>query len=251
MYCGGTPVFADVLEDTVTVDPAMIKSCITEKTKAIIPVDFAGHPAELEDIKTIASKHGLIVIEDAAHALGAEYRGKKIGSCKYSDMTVLSFHAVKHITTGEGGMVLTNRKDFYEKLVMFRSHGITKDKSFLINKNKASWFYEMQALGFNYRITDIQCALGLSQINKLDCFVKRRREIAKFYKKEFNGIQKISYLNEKKYVMSSWHIFPIRVKKNRDKIFNRLRSKGIGVNVHYIPIYCHPYYKRLGYKKGL
>ena len=251
LYCGGMPVFADVLEDTVTVSPAMIKSCITGKTKAIIPVDFAGHPAELEDIKTIASKHGLIVIEDAAHALGAKYKGKKVGSCKYSDMTVLSFHAVKHITTGEGGIVLTNRKDFYDKLLMFRSHGITKDKAFLINKNKASWFYEMQMLGFNYRITDIQCALGLSQMNKLDHFIKRRREIAGFYKKEFDEVREIGCLNEKKYAMSSWHIFPIRVRKNRDVIFNKLRSKGIGVNVHYIPIYLHPYYKRLGYKKTL
>ena len=251
LYCGGTPIFADVLEDAITINPDRIKSCITKKTKAIIPVDFAGHPAELEDIKKIASKRGLVIIEDAAHALGAEYKDKRVGCCEYSDMTILSFHAVKHITTGEGGMVLTNRKDFYDKLIMFRSHGITRDRRILINKNKGRWFYEMQFLGFNYRITDIQCALGLSQMDRLDNFVKRRRKIANFYKKGFSDIQEIVCLSEKEYAMSSWHIFPIRVRKNRDKVFDKLIARNISVNIHYIPVYLHPYYKKLGYKKGL
>ena len=251
LYCGGTPKFADILEDTVTIDPAEIKKNITKKTKAIIPVDFAGHPAELEEIKKIAAEYNLIVIEDAAHALGSEYKGSKAGSCEYSDMTILSFHAVKHITTGEGGMVLTNRKDLYDKLVMFRSHGITRNNRMLINKNKKKWFYEMQALGFNYRITDIQCALGMSQMDRLDSFVKRRREIAGLYKDGFSDMKDIICLSEREYAASSWHIFPIRVKEDRDIVFNRLQSKGIGSNVHYIPIYLHPYYKKLGYRKGL
>ena len=251
LYCGGRPRFADVLEDTTTIDPSGIKKAITKKTRAVIPVDFAGHPAELEDIRKIASRFGLAVIEDAAHALGAEYKGKKIGCGRYSDMTILSFHAVKHITTGEGGMVLTNKKYFYDKLIAFRTHGIMRDKAMLRDKNKGRWFYEMQSLGFNYRITDMQCALGLTQMDRLDVFIKRRREIAQFYKEGFNGIEDIACLGEKEYVKSSWHIFPIRIKRDRNKIFDKLLSKGIGVNVHYIPIYLHPYYKGLGYRKGL
>lgn len=251
LYCGGRPVFADILKDTATIDPLSVKKLITKKTKAIIPVDFAGHPAELEEIWRIASRNNIVVIEDAAHALGAEYKGQKIGCCRYSNMTILSFHAVKHITTGEGGMVLTNKRDFYDKLIMFRTHGITRDPDKLINKGNGKWFYEMQFLGFNYRITDIQCALGLSQMDKLDDFVKRRREIAQFYKDEFSEIKKVSCLEERTYAKSSWHIFPIRVTKDRRKIFDDLKRNNISVNVHYIPVYLHPYYKRLGYKKGL
>lgn len=251
LYCGGKPKFADILEDTIGIDPSAIERCITNKTKAIIPVDFAGHPAELAEIKKIASKHNLIVVEDAAHALGAEYKDKKVGCCEYSDMTILSFHPVKHITTGEGGMILTNKRNLYDKLVMFRTHGITKDRNKLVNKRNGLWFYEMQYLGFNYRITDIQCALGLSQMSKLDDFIKRRREIASFYKDEFNDTDGIMCLNEKKHAVSSWHIFPVRIRRHRDKIFDRLRSMGIGVNLHYIPIYLHPYYKKMGYRKGL
>ncbi len=250
LYCGGVPKFADILEDTVTIDPYSIKKLINKKTKAIIPVDFAGHPAELEEIKNIADKYGALVIEDAAHALGAEYKGSKIGSCKYSDMTILSFHAVKHITTGEGGMVLTNKKDLYDKLIMFRSHGITKDNEKLINKKMSKWFYEMQFLGFNYRITDIQCALGISQLNKLDKFVALRRYIADLYKEAFNDVHGISCLAEKPYCRSSWHIFPIRIERYRDDVFDKLIAKNISANLHYIPIYLQPYYKKLGYKEG-
>ena len=251
LYCGGRPRFADVLDDTLTIDPHKIEKAITKRTRAIIPVDFAGHPAESKKIKKIASKYGLIIIEDAAHALGAEYRGRKVGCCKYSDMTILSFHAVKHITTGEGGMVLTNRKDLYDKLVMFRTHGITRDKGMLADKNKPAWFYEMQFLGFNYRITDIQCALGLNQMKRLDAFVKTRRKIAAFYKECFKDIKDIECLTERKYAKSSWHIFPVRIKRKRDMVFDGLRRRGIGANLHYIPIYLHPYYRDLGYKKGI
>lgn len=251
LYCGGKPRFADIIEDTVTIDPYEIEKNITKKTKAIIPVDFAGHPADLEEIKKIAEKYNLIVIEDAAHALGARYKGDRVGSCRYSDMTILSFHAVKHITTGEGGMVLTNNKGLYDRLVMFRSHGITREKRLLVNKDKGKWFYEMQLLGFNYRITDFQCAMGSSQMDKLDSFIKRRRHIAKFYMEEFNKTEGVTCLAERPYCVSSRHIFPIRVRKDRNGIFDALRSKNIGANLHYIPIYLHPYYKKLGYKKGL
>lgn len=251
LYCGGRPKFADVLDDTITIDPSKAKKEINKKTKAIIPVDFAGHPAELREIRKIALRYGLIIIEDAAHALGSKYRGKKIGCCEYSDMTVLSFHAVKHITTGEGGMVLTNRKDLYDKLAMFRSHGITRDYGKMINKKMPRWFYEMQFLGFNYRITDIQCALGISQLKKLNRFVALRGAIAGRYKEAFGSMAGISCLSERSYARSSWHIFPMRVKKQRDIVFNQLIANGINANLHYIPIYLHPYYKKLGYKRGL
>lgn len=250
LYCGGKPVFADIEEDTANIDPDEIIKKITKKTKAIIPVHFAGHPCDLEEIKKIAQKYNLIVIEDAAHALGAEYKKSIIGSCKYSDMTILSFHPVKHITTGEGGMILTNSKKYYEKLLMLRTHGITKDKDMLINKDEGSWYYEMQLLGFNYRITDFQCALGINQLRKLDKFIERRRKIVEKYNKAFSELEEITLPPEREYVKPSWHLYCIRVKKNRNLVFKKLREKGIGVNVHYIPIYFQPYYRKLGYKIG-
>ena len=226
VYCGGKPKFADILGDTITIDPSEIQKAVTKRTKVVIPVDFAGHPAELEEIKKISSKYRLTVIEDAAHSLGAEYKNTKVGCGKYSDMTILSFHAVKHITTGEGGAVLTNSRKFYDCLTMFRTHGITRNRKILENKNKQKWFYEMQLLGFNYRITDIQCALGSRQMDKLGSFIKRRREIAEFYKENLNGMKNIDFVHERKYAKSSWHIFPIRIKKKRDYVFEQLRSKG-------------------------
>ncbi|MCX5751394.1 MAG: UDP-4-amino-4,6-dideoxy-N-acetyl-beta-L-altrosamine transaminase [Candidatus Saganbacteria bacterium] len=251
LYCGGKPVFADVQEDTLNIDPEEIKKKITSKTKAIIPVHFAGHPCDLEKIYAIAKDNKLIVIEDAAHALGAEYKSARIGSCTYSDMTILSFHAVKHITTGEGGMVLTNNEELFKKIVMFRTHGITKDQALLENKDEGCWYYEMQDLGFNYRITDFQCALGLSQLKKLDLFVNRRREIVAQYNQAFNGLANITVPIEKSDVKSSWHIYPVRFKGERKNIFNKLREKGIGVNVHYLPVYFQPYYRSLGYQTGI
>lgn len=246
LYCQAKPVFADIQEDTVNIDPEEIKKKITRNTKAIIPVHFAGHPCDMQEIHHIAQKHKLIVIEDACHALGAEYKGSKIGSCKYSDMTVFSFHPVKSITAGEGGAVLTNRRDFYEKLLMLRTHGITKDKTKLANKNAGGWYYEMQELGFNYRITDFQCALGVSQLRRLDEFIKRRRFIISIYNKGFSGMQEIVLPHERKYVKSAWHIYCIRVRKpeERRRVFDELLKSGIGVNVHYIPIYRQSYYKK-------
>lgn len=253
LYLGGKPVFADIKEDTYNIDPEEIKRKIRNKTKAIIPVDLAGQPADPDEIYEIAKEHNLIVIEDASHALGAEYKGKKVGSL--SDLTIFSFHPVKHITTGEGGMIVTKNKEFYEKLLMFRTHGMTKSKVKLI-KNEGSWYYEMQELGYNYRITDCQCALGISQLKKLHKFIGQRREIVKRYNEAFKNIEEIIVPYEKPEVKSAWHIYVIRLKldklkASRREIFEALRAENIGVNVHYIPVYYHPYYQKLGYKKGL
>jgi UDP-4-amino-4,6-dideoxy-N-acetyl-beta-L-altrosamine transaminase len=252
LYCGGKPVFADIQKDTVNIDPEEIKKKINPNTRAIIPVHFAGHPCDLEEIKEIAEKHNLLIIEDASHALGAEYKKSKIGSCKYSDMTVFSFHPVKHITTGEGGVVLTNQKNLYESLLLFRNHGITKDKK-KMTKFNGPWYYEMQTLGFNYRITDFQCALGISQLKKLDKYITRRRKLVSIYNKELSKIDKIILPVEKPYVKSSWHIYYIRLKdaSKRRLIFEELQKSNIGVQVHYIPVHLQPYYqKNFGFKSG-
>ncbi len=249
VYCGGKPVFADIKEDTLNIDPEEIRNRLSGKTKAILPVDFAGHPADLDEIKAIAEERGLIVIEDAAHALGAEYKGRRIGSL--SDMTILSFHPVKHITTGEGGMILTNSQEFYEKLKIFRHHGIVRD-----NLDKDSWYYEIHDLGHNFRITDFQCALGLSQMNKLDQFIQRRREIAARYNEAFAEMAEIVTPVEKENIKAVYHIYVIqlqleRLKAGRKEIFEALKAENVGVNVHYIPVHLHPYYQRkFGYKKG-
>jgi UDP-4-amino-4,6-dideoxy-N-acetyl-beta-L-altrosamine transaminase len=248
LYCGGKPVFADVNEKTINIDPNEIKKKITKRTKAIIPVHFAGNPCDLAEIYQIAKENKLLIIEDAAHALGAEYQGSKIGSCKYSDMTVLSFHAVKHITTGEGGMALTNNEDLYEKLKFYRSHGITRDNKYL-RKNDGIWYYEMHELGFNYRITDIQCALGSSQLSKIDGFIERRREIAQKYNEAFKSVENISVVGENSRANSSYHLYVITL-DNRELVFCKMREANIIVNVHYIPVYLQPYYQRLGYKAG-
>ncbi len=256
LYCGGKPVFADIEADTALIDPTDIRRKITNKTKAIIPVHFAGQPADMEEISKIASENNLKVIEDAAHAIGARYKlanGEdwiKVGSCFHSDMTILSFHAVKHITTGEGGMVLTDQQDLYEKLVFFRSHGITRSIKYMA-ETEGPWYYEMHALGFNYRLTDIQCALGTSQLKKLDKFIVRRKEIAEMYDQAFSRMERIDFIREKQGFDSSRHLYVVLV-ENRKKVFNWLIAEtNIGVNVHYIPVYFHPYYRRLGYERGL
>jgi len=248
VYCGGKPVFADIREDTLNIDSGEIRKRLSPKTKAILPIDFAGHPADLDEIKAIARERGIIVIEDASHALGAEYKGRKIGSL--ADMTIFSFHPVKHITTGEGGMILTNNKEFYEKLKIFRHHGIVH------KPNKGSWYYEIPQLGHNFRLTDFQCALGLSQLKRLAIFIQRRREIATRYNEAFAKMEEIITPFEEDFVKAVYHIYVIRLrtemlKVGRKETFEALRAENIGVNVHYLPLHLHPFYQRqFGYKKG-
>lgn len=254
LYQGGKPIFADIDPNTYNIDPEDIAKKITSKTKAIIPVDFTGQPVNIDEINAIAKKHGLMVIEDGAHSLGAEYKGKRTGSLV--DMTTFSFHPVKHITTGEGGMITTNNVELYEKLKLFRTHGITRDKEILHNKDHGPWYYEQLDLGYNYRMTDIQAALGISQLNKLDKFLERRREIAEKYNNYLKDIDGIILPYQEEYTKSSWHLYIIqleleKIKVGRREIFEALQAENIGVNVHYIPVYYHPYYQKIGYSKGL
>ena len=245
LYCGGTPVFADIDADTYNISPEEIERKITDKTKAVIPVHYTGQPCDMDAITKIARKHNLLVIEDAAHALGASYKEKKIGSI--SDMTCFSFHPVKPITTGEGGMVVTNDEELYKKLVLFRSHGITRDGE-MMTENQGNWYYQQLELGYNYRITDISCALGISQMNKLDGFLEKRREIANRYDKVFRDVAGIKIPKQIADGNSGWHLYMIQVmNKSRKEVFDQLRAVGIGVNVHYIPVYQHPYYQNHGY----
>ena len=246
LYCGGTPVFADIDPNTYNIDVDDVRRKITEKTKAIIPVHLAGQPCDMDAIHELAKENNLIVIEDGAHALGSVYKGQKIGGL--SDMTTFSFHPVKPITTGEGGMIMTNNEELYKRLVLFRSHGITRDEEFMTS-NEGPWFYQQLFLGFNYRITDIQCALGVSQMKKLDKYLQRRREIAARYNEAFASVDNIVTPYQSDESNSGWHLYIIQVKgKNRKDVFEALREKGIGVNVHYIPVYYHPYYREHGYE---
>lgn len=248
LYCGGIPVFADIQEDSINIDPIEIKNKINKRTKAVIPVHFAGYPCDLEEIRKIAESRNLTVIEDAAHALGAEYKNSKIGSCKYSDMTIFSFHPVKHITTGEGGAITTNNKKLYERLLALRSHGIYKSKA--MTKKYGLWYYEMRELGFNYRITDFQCALGISQLKKINYFIKRRREIANIYDKGFAETANIDIQRVAKERKHSHHLYVLRMdfKKagvSRKTFVDKLERTDIRTQVHYIPIYRQPYYRKI------
>ena len=259
LYVGAAPVFTDIDPGTVCMNPKKLDEYLDNdpaaKTKAVIPVHFAGLPCDMEAISEIAEKNRLKIIEDACHALGAVYpSGEKVGSCKYSDMTVFSFHPVKHITTGEGGMITTNDPALYKKLLRLRSHGITKNPEDFTGtelSQPAEYYHEMQELGFNYRITDIQCALGSSQLRKADAFLRGRAEIADFYNNALKCLEDHLILP---YNSSghAWHLYVIRLKNvNRDIAFRRLKESGIGVQVHYIPVYFHPYYQEMGFKKGL
>ncbi|MER2171522.1 MAG: UDP-4-amino-4,6-dideoxy-N-acetyl-beta-L-altrosamine transaminase [Psychrobacillus psychrodurans] len=252
LYEGGTVIFADVDPKTYNINPAEIEKKITPKTKAIIPVHFTGQPAEIDEIHTLAKKYNLVVIEDAAHALGAAYKGKKIGAL--SDMTMFSFHPVKHITTGEGGIITTNNKEYFNKLMQFRSHGITREPS-LMKENHGPWYYEMQFLGYNYRMTDIQAALGSSQLIKLDGFINRRKEIVAAYNEAFVQIPQVQIPFQPQETESSWHLYVLKLNLDhltvsRKEVFEELLKLNIGVNVHYIPVHTLPYYQQLGYEKG-
>lgn len=246
LYCGGTPVFADVDPRTYNIDPEDIRRKITDKTKAIIAVHLAGQPCDMDEIHKIAKEHDLLVIEDGAHALGSVYKGKKVGTL--SDMTTFSFHPVKPITTGEGGMIVTDNEEFYKKMMLFRSHGITRDEN-LMTRNDGPWFYQQLDLGYNYRITDIQCALGCSQMKKLDRFLARRKKIVARYNEAFADCENIVTPYQLPETESGWHLYIVQVKNcDRRKVFEALREHGIAVNVHYIPVYMHPYYQEHGYK---
>ncbi|OBR89918.1 UDP-4-amino-4,6-dideoxy-N-acetyl-beta-L-altrosamine transaminase [Clostridium ragsdalei P11] len=253
LYCGGTPVFADIDPKTYNIDPKEIGKKITSKTKAIIPVDFTGQSVDIDEIRKIAGKNNLVIIEDSAHALGSEYKGKKVGT--KAQMTEFSFHPVKPVTSGEGGMVVTDDDELYKKMILFRSHGITRDKDF-VTHNEGPWYYEQIDLGYNYRITDIQCALGASQMNKIDKFIRRRRDIVKIYNEAFKDVDEITTPYEAEFSNSGWHLYVIKLNLEklictRKEIFEALQAENIGVNVHYLPVYLHPYYQKLGYRKGL
>jgi perosamine synthetase len=252
LYQGATPVFADVSPDTLNLDPEKVAKRITPRTRAALPVDYAGHPPDLDAFRALASRHGLIVIEDASHALGAEYRGRRTGSI--ADMTVFSFHPVKHLATGEGGMVTTDRADFAETLRQFRNHGISSDAR--RRQADGQWHYEMVLLGFNYRLTDIACALGLSQLKKLAQNLSRRREIAALYSQAFRDLDAVIVPAVRAGANPAWHLYPIRLNleklcAGRRQVFRALRAENIGVNVHYIPVNLHPYYREhLGHHAG-
>jgi len=246
--CGAKPIFADIDESTLNIDIKKIEEKITPKTKAIVVVDFAGQPCDLDEIGELARKHNLLFIEDAAHALGSEYKGKKVGGM--ANLTIFSFHPVKLITTGEGGMVLTNSKDLYDKMRSLRHHGAVKRPEI------GGWYYDIEEPGYNFRITDLQCALGLSQFKKIGKFIKRRRDIVKKYNTAFKNIPQIIIPSEKEYVKSAWHIYPVqfrseKLKMGRKEIFALLHENNIKVQVHYLPVHLHPFYKnKFGYKEG-
>ena len=255
LYMGATPVFADVVYETGLLDPKEVEKKITKRTKAIITVDYSGHPSYFNELQTIAKKHKLILIDDASHSLGARYKGELVGT--QADITTFSFHPVKIITTGEGGMVVTNNRTFYERAFLFRTHGITKDsKKFIFKEHQQkSWYYEMQELSFNYRLTDFQCALGISQLDRIDSFLSKRREIALLYTRLFEEDRRFKPYKEQTDCQSSWHLYPLRVNdistEKKFQLFKQLNTAGIFPQVHYIPIHLQPYYrKRFGYRLG-
>ncbi len=263
LYCGAKVDFVDISPDTlnISIDTLKIKLIEAEKLgilpKILVVVHFAGRPAEMREICDLAKKYHFKIIEDASHALGAKYLGKYIGSCEYSEITVFSFHPVKIITTGEGGMITTKSEELYKKCQRLRSHGITREVSEYENQNPGGWYYEQVGIGFNYRITDIQAALGLSQMNRLNLFISKRNEFASRYINFFDPLsikfQKNDVENNSDYsTISAYHLFVIMLpeKIKRDLFFKYMHNKGIGVNVHYIPIYHHPYYKKMGFKIG-
>lgn len=283
IYNGIKPVFADIDDKIYCIDPDKIKEKITENTRLIIPVHFAGQPCDMQQIYQIANNelrttshepratsHKLFIIEDASHAIGSKYTdGSNVGNCKYSDLTIFSFHPVKTITCGEGGAITTNNKEFYEKLVMFRQHGVTKDKAKFKDKAKdylknnlnlnldfGDWYHEMQILGYNYKLSDIHSSLGISQLKKLDKFVTRRREIVKKYNKAFKNIDWLTTPYERPNVYSAFHLYVLKIDfdkigKSRKQVIEELRAKKIGTQVHYIPVHTQPYYKKeFRYKWG-
>ena len=252
LYCGAKPVFADVQPDTCNLDPGSVEAAITPRTKAIVAVHYAGQPADMDEIHSIAQRHGVVTVEDAAHALGAAYKGWRVGGL--SPMTVFSTHPVKPITTGEGGLVTTDDEALAQRVCAFRNHGIAIDAH--ERARSGDWHYDMAFLGYNYRIPDILCALGRSQLARLGTFLERRRAIARIYDEAFAAVPEVEPIVQNEDRESAWHLYVIRLRLDllrveRRQVFQALRAEGIGVNVHYIPIYWHSHYQRMGYGKGL
>ena len=254
LYLGAKPVFADSDMHTGTMSVSDARRKITKRTKAIVPVDYAGCPAALSEFHTLAKKRRLVFIEDAAQALGATYRGRPVGT--QADMTMFSFHPVKSITTGEGGVIVTDNEDYARAMRLFRSHGISKDATTFARKNHGAWYQEMQALGFNYRMPEMSAALGESQLKRLDTFITKRRAAAKRYDRLFKNVPGLILPPpERIHEKSAWHLYPVRlaprIAHKRDEVFAKLREAGIGVQVHHVPVHLHIFYEKLGYKKGL
>lgn len=248
IYNGLRPLFADIDAKTYLLDPASLETKISPKTRLFLPVHFAGQPVDMKQLNDLAKRDNFFIIEDAAHAIGSRYHDRSpVGNCKYSDMTIFSFHPVKTITTGEGGAITTNDQKLYERLLLLRNHGITRE-SRKLSSNPGPWFYEMQVLGYNYRLTDLQAALGLSQLKKLERFVQRRREIVNRYNTAFSSAGWITIPFEQKEVFSAFHLYVLKINfnsinKTRTQVIDLLKSKNIGTQVHYIPIHTHPYYR--------
>ena len=253
VFQGATPVFVDVDPRTMLINPENVKANITSRTKAVIAVDYTGHPADYDELRSITEQHEIALVADACHSLGAAYKGRKVGSL--ADLNTFSFHPVKHIATGEGGMITTDNRQMAERMRRFRNHGINTDHR--QREKQGSWFYEMVDLGFNYRITDLQCALGLSQLKKLSLFLERRRQVARHYDEAFAKVAEITPLAVNPDVLHAYHLYVVRLQlngpdKDRNTVFQSLRQMGIGVNVHYIPVHLHPFYqKKFGAKPGL
>ena len=260
LYCGAEVDFVDIDPLTWNISVEILEEKlktarkIKKVPKILVLVHLAGNPCDLQKVFDLSKEYGFSIIEDASHALGSKYSGEHIGSSVYSDISVFSFHPVKNITTGEGGMILTNNQKLSEKIHLYRSHGITRDTKKMINKEEGLWYYEQLLLGFNFRMSDIHAALGISQMNSLDKFISKRNELSQIYTEELKGLP-LTIQRVRKEDLSAWHIFVIRLKLSelklsRLEIYNSLRNKGIGVNVHYIPVHLHPFYKNLGFNKG-
>ena len=254
LYCGAKPVFADINEKTYNIDPALVKEKITDKTKAVVAVDFTGQAVEVDELLAICREKNLVLIEDGAHSIGTLYKGQGVGSV--ADMTTFSFHPVKTVTGGEGGAVLTNNEEYYKKLLLFRAHGITRDESLMVNEPDGAWYYEQIELSTNYRLTDIQAALVSSQIDKLPQFKARRQEIVKKYNEAFSKLPEIFVQEEIPESDTARHLYILRIRPEkltigRAEFFEYMKAENICCNVHYIPVYYHPYYQKLGYEKGL
>lgn len=254
LYCGAKPVFADINEETYNIDPACVEALTTEKTKAVVAVDYTGQSVELDRLLEHCHSHHIALIEDGAHVIGTRYKGRCNGSI--ADMTTLSFHPVKTVTCGEGGAVLTNSEKYYKKLLLFRAHGITRDLFQMEHESDGPWYYEQITLGMNYRMTDIQAALLISQLDKLSVFSQRRKAIVKAYDEAFSKLPQIVLQKEIPESDTTRHLYILRINPeklsiNRKEFFEALAAENISCNVHYIPTYYFPYYEKLGYKKGL